>query len=269
MSPVGNAVGAAVSTAAPLVLCGADKAAVEGAGASSVLSVSVVGAGDVAVGTALATAFATAPTPVAVPSLLGSAFEPVEGAGEVAQGSEVVVADADDIVAVAVSEPSVVVPDGATASVAANAHGVSVAAVDVSVATAVLSAAVVVSVVADDVSVSEGDVSVGEDDVSVGENGVSVNELELVVPGSVVGTSDATTVVADVCASPVASALVIIVSLPAEAAEASLDCTVVSTVWTGGVGTSSALAGAIQADVEATPTITTAVQPIRRRSRRR
>jgi len=144
----------------------------------------------------------------------------------------------------------------------------------------VVSAVVVVLVVEDDVSVGEDDASVGEDDASVGEDDasvgeadVSVDELELAVSDAAAvtseGVADTPTVVSAVCASPVASAVVIVVSLAGEAAVVSVACAVVSTVWAGGVGTSSALAGAIQADAETTATIRTAVQPIRRRSRRR
>jgi hypothetical protein len=266
VSPVEDAVGSAVSVAAPLALCGADQAAVEGAGCG--LPVSVIAAGDVAVAveSPLAPAFATTLGAAAVPSLLGSASVAVVVEADVAQGSDVVVAGADAVVAVVVSAPSVVLPDGATVSMAADVHDVSVAAVVVPVATPVVSAVVVVLV-------GEDDVSVGEDDASVGEADVSVDELELAVSDAAAvtseGVTDTPTVVSAVCASPVASAVVIVVSLAAEAAVVSVACAVVSTVWTGGVGTSSALAGAIQADAETTATIRTAVQPIRRRSRRR
>jgi hypothetical protein len=192
--------------------------------------------------------------------------------------------------------------------VAADVHDVSVAAVVVPVATPVVSAVVVVLVGEDDASVGEADVSVGEDDASVGEADVSVgeadvsvgeadvsvgeadvsvgeadvsvgeadasvDELELAVSDAAAvtpeGVTDTPTVVSAVCVSPVASAVVIVVSLAAEADVVSVACAVVSTVWAGGVGTSSALAGAIQADAETTATIRTALQPIRRRSRRR
>jgi hypothetical protein len=257
LSPVEDAVGPAVSVAAPLALCGADQAAVEGAGCG--LPVSVIAAGDVAVAveSPLAPAFATTPGAAAVLSLLGSASVAVVVEADVAQGSDVVVVGAD--AAVVVSAPSVVLPDGATASGAADVHDVSVAAVVVPVATPVLSVVVVVSV--------------GEGDASVGEADVSVDELELAVSDAAAvtseGVTDTPTVVSAVCAAPVASAVVIVVSLAAEAAVVSVACAVVSTVWAGGVGTSSALAGAIQAGAETTATIRTAVQPIRRRSRRR
>jgi hypothetical protein len=247
-SPVEDAVGAA-----PLALCAGDQEAGDGAGAACGLPVSVIGAGDVAivVESALATAFATAPAPAAVLSLLGSASAAVVVEAGVAQGSNVVVA-------VVVSTPDVVLPDGARASVAPDVHRVSVAAAVVSVATPVVSAVVVVTV--------------GEGDASVGEADVSVDELELAesTPAAVTSedVTDTPTVVSAACGWPVASA-VIAVSLFAETAVASAEGGAVSTVWTGGVGTSSALAGAIQAGTEAIPTIRTAVQPIRRRSRRR
>jgi hypothetical protein len=253
LSPVEDAVGPAVSVAAPLALCGADQAAVEGAGCG--LPVSVIAAADVAVAveSPLAPAFATTPGAAAVLSLLGSASVAVVVEADVAQGSDVVVV---------VSAPSVVLPDGATASPAAAVH-------DVPVATPVVSAVVG----EDDVSVGEDDVSVGEGDASVGDADVSVDELEVAVSDAAAvtseGVTDTPTVVSAACASPVASAVGIVVSLAAEAAVVSVACAVVSTVWAGGVGTSSALAGAIQAGAETTATIRTAVQPIRRRSRRR
>jgi hypothetical protein len=269
LSPVEDAVDLAVSVAAaPLALSGADQAAVEGAGCG--LPVSVIVAGDVAVAveSPLAPAFATTLGAAAVPSL-GSASVAVVVEAEVAQGSDVVAAGAA-AVAVVVSAPSVVLPDGATPSMAADVHEVSVAAVVVPVARPAVS--VVVLVGEDDVSV-EADVSVGEADVSVGEADASVDELPLAVSDAAAvtseGVADTPTVVSAVCASPVASAVVIIVSLAAEAAVVSVACAVVSTVWAGGVGTSSALAGAIQADAETTATIRTALQLIRRRSRRR
>jgi hypothetical protein len=269
LSPVEDAMGSAVSVAAPLALCGADQAAVEGAGCG--LPVSRVGAGDVAVAvaSAVATAFATAPTPAAVPSLLGSASVAVVVEADVAQGSDVVVVvvgGADAVVADVGSAPSVVLPDGATASVAADVHDVSVAAVVVSVATPVVSAVVVVSVGEDDVSVGEDAASVGEADVSVAELEVAVSDAAAVTSE---GVTDTPTVASAVCAAPAASAVVAVVSLAAEAAVVSVDCAVVSTVCAGGAGKSPALAGAIQADAETTATIRTAVQPIRQRSRRR
>jgi hypothetical protein len=284
LSPVEDAVDLAVSVAAaPLALSGADQAAVEGAGCG--LPVSVIVAGDVAVAveSPLAPAFATTLGAAAVPSL-GSASVAVVVEAEVAQGSDVVAAGAA-AVAVVVSAPSVVLPDGATPSMAADVHEVSVAAVVVPVARPAVSVVVLVgeddvsvgeadvSVGEADVSVGEADVSVGEADVSVGEADASVDELPLAVSDAAAvtseGVADTPTVVSAVCASPVASAVVIVVSLAAEAAVVSVACAVVSTVWAGGVGTSSALAGAIQADAETTATIRTALQPIRRRSRRR
>jgi ribosomal 50S subunit-recycling heat shock protein len=263
LSPVEDAVGSAVSVAAPFALCGADQAAVEGAGSG--LPVSVIAAGDVAVAveSPLAPASATTPGTAAVLSLLGSASVAVVVEADAAQGSDVVVvADA----AAVVSAPSVVLPVGATASPAADVHDVPVAAVVVPVASPVVSAVVVVLVGEDDVSVGEGDASVGEADVSVDELEVAVSDAAAVTSE---GVTDTPTVVSAVCASPVASAVAIVVSPAAEAAVVSVACAVVSTVWAGGVGTSSALAGAIQAGAETTATIRTAVQPIRRRSRRR
>lgn len=206
-SPVGDAVGCAALIVAALALCGAGEAAVAvgaGGGAGGVLTVS---AGGVTVVSPVDGAAVS--DPAATPSPLGGASVAVDVSGDVAHVPDVVVA-------VAVSAPSVVLPDGATASVAPGVHEVSVAAVEVSVAASVLSAVVVVSVEDDD---------------------VSVDEIELAVSGSV----------------EVVSA----------------EGTTVSTVCPGGAGTSSALAGAIKVDVEATPTIKTAVQRISRSSRRR
>jgi len=103
LSPVEDAVGSAVSiAAAPLALSGADQAAVEGAGCG--LPVSVIAAGDVAVESPLAPAFATTLGAAAVLSLLGSTSVAVVVEADVAQGS-------DAAVAVVVSAPSVVLPD--------------------------------------------------------------------------------------------------------------------------------------------------------------
>jgi hypothetical protein len=126
-----------------------------------------------------------------------------------------------------------------------------VAAGDVAVAVSVLTA-VVVSVEGDD---------------------GSVDEIEPAVSGSVAvtseGVSDAPAVVSDICVLPVTSAVVVGVFMSAGAGVVSAEGTAVSTVWSGGAGTSSALAGATQVDAKATPTIKTAVPRITRSSRRR
>jgi hypothetical protein len=270
-SPAEDAVGSAVSVAAPVTLGGADQAAVEGAGAGCGLPVSVAGAGDVgaAVVSALATAVATAPAPAAVPSLLGSASVPVDVAAVVAHGSDVVVADADVVVAVAVSAPFVVLPDGATASVAAEVHDVFVVAAELSVATVVLSTVVVVSVVEDDVSVVEDDVPVVGDDVSVAGDDVSVAEDDVSVAEDDVSVAEDDVSVAEDDVSVAEDEVPVVEEDVSVVAAVSVGCAVVSPVCAGGVGTTSALAGAIQADAETTATIRTAVQPIRRRKRRR
>ena len=104
---------------------------------------------------------AAASDSAATPSLLGGASVAVDVSDDVAHVPDVVVA-------VAVSAPSVVLPDGATAS-AAGMQEVSVAVVDVSAAASVLLAVVVVSVEDDD---------------------VSVDEIELAVSGSAAVTSE-------------------------------------------------------------------------------
>jgi hypothetical protein len=204
-----------------------------------VLSVSELGAVGVAVVSPVAGTVAS--DPAAAPSLPGGESVAVDVSDDVAHVPDVVVA-------VAVSAPSVVLPEGATAS-AADVQEVSVAAVDVSAAASVLSAVVVVSVEDDD---------------------VSVDEIELAVSVAVAseGVSDALAVVSEVCALPVTSAVGVVVLASAETVAVSAEGTAVS-VWFGGAGTSSALAGAIQVDVEAIPTINTAVQRISRASRRR
>lgn len=238
-SPVGGAVGCAALIVATLALCGTWGAAVAagaGGGAAGVLTVSAGGVAVVSPGDE-----AAASDPAATPSLLGGASVAVDVSGDVTHVPDVVVG-------VVVSTPSVVLPDEATVSVAPGVHEVSVAAVEVSVAAPVLSADVV---------------------VSVEDNEVSVDEIEPAVSGSVAvtseGVSDAPAVVSAVCALPVTAAVVVVVLMSAEVAEGA---TVSSSCPDGG-GTSSALAGAIQVDVEATPTLKTAVQRISRSSRRR
>jgi len=238
-SSVGGAVGCAALIGATLALCdtwGAAVAAGAGGGAAGVLTVSVgrvtvVSPGDEAAGS----------DPAATPSLLGGASVAVDVSANVAHVPDVVVV-------VAVSAPSVVLPDEATVSVAPGVHEVSVTPVEVSVAASVLSAEIV---------------------GSVEDNDVSVDEIELAVSGSVAvtseGGSDAPAVVSADCALPVTAAVVVVVSMSSEVAEGAT----VSTSCPDGGGTSSALAGAIQVDVDATPTLKTAVQRISRSSRRR
>jgi hypothetical protein len=257
--------------------------------------VSELGAGGVAVVSPVAGTVASDP---AAPSLLAGPSVAVDVPDDVAHVPDVVVG-------VAVSTPSVVLPDGATPS-AAGVQEMSVAAVDVSVTAAVLSAVVVVvsgdvahvpdvvgavAVSAPSVVLPDGgmasaaavqEVSVTAVDasatasvlsavvvVSVEDDDESVDEIELalsvVTPESV---SEAPAVVSDVCALPVTSAVVVVLA-SAEEAVVSAEGIAVSSVASGGTGTSSALADATQVDVEATPTIKTAVQRISRSSRRR
>jgi hypothetical protein len=244
-SAVGGAVGCAALVVATLALSGAGGAAVVvggGGGAGGVMSGSVLGAGGVAVVSSVAAAVGS--DPAAAPSLLGGASVAVDVSDDVAH--------VPDVVGAVAVPPSVVLPDGATASVAPAMHEVSVAAGDVSVAVSVLTAVVVVSV---------------EDDDG------SVDEIEPAVSGSVAltseGVSDAPAVVSDTCVLPATSAVVVGLFMSAGAGVVSTEGPAVSTVWSGGAGTSPALAGATQVDAETTPTIKTAVPRITRSSRRR
>ena len=256
-SPVGGAVGCAALIVATLALCGtwgAAAAAGAGGGAAGVPTVSAGGVTVVSPGDE-----AAASDPAATPSLLGGASVAVDVSGDVTHVPVVVVV-------VAVSTPSVVLPDEATVSVAPGVHEVSVAAVEVSVAAPVLSADVAAPVLSADVAAP---VLSAEVVVSVEDNDVSVDEVELAVSGSVAvtseGVSDAPAVVSAVCALPVTAGVVVVVLTSTEVAEGAT----VSSSCPDGRGTSSALAGAIQVEVEATPTLKTAVQRISRSSRRR
>jgi hypothetical protein len=265
-SPVGGAVGCAALIVATLALCGtwgAAAAAGAGGGAAGVPTVSAGGVTVVSPGDE-----AAASDPAATPSLLGGASVAVDVSGDVTHVPVVVVV-------VAVSTPSVVLPDEATVSVAPGVHEVSVAAIEVSVAAPVLSADVAAPVLSADVAapVLSADVAApvlsAEVVVSVEDNDVSVDEVELAVSGSVAvtseGVSDAPAVVSAVCALPVTAGVVVVVLTSTEVAEGAT----VSSSCPDGRGTSSALAGAIQVEVEATPTLKTAVQRISRSSRRR
>jgi hypothetical protein len=256
-SPVGGAVGCAALIVATLALCGtwgAAAAAGAGGGAAGVPTVSAGGVTVVSPGDE-----AAASDPAATPSLLGGASVAVDVSGDVTHVPVVVVV-------VAVSTPSVVLPDEATVSVAPGVHEVSVAAIEVSVAAPVLSADVAAPVLSADVAAP---VLSAEVVVSVEDNDVSVDEVELAVSGSVAvtseGVSDAPAVVSAVCALPVTAGVVVVVLTSTEVAEGAT----VSSSCPDGRGTSSALAGAIQVEVEATPTLKTAVQRISRSSRRR
>jgi hypothetical protein len=288
--------GCAALVVATLAPCGAGGAAVVvGGGAGGLLSVPALGAVVVAVVSPVVETVAS--DSAAVPSPLGSASVAVDVSDDAAH--------VPDAVVVAVSAPSVVLPDGATAS-AAGVQEVPVAAVEVSAAASVLSAGAVesddvahvpdlvvaVAVSAPSVVVSEGaaasaagvqEVTVAAVDVaaatpllsavfvvSVEDDDVSVDEIEPGVSVAVTSedVSDAPAVVSEVGALPVASAVVVVLA-SAETAAVSAEGTAVSTVWSGVAGTSSALAGATKVDVEPIPTIDTAVQRISRSSQRR
>jgi hypothetical protein len=292
-SAVGGAVGCAALVVATLALCGAGGAAVVvggSGGAGGVLPVSVLGAGGVAVVSPVTAAVGS--DPAAAPSLLRGASVAVDVSDDVAH--------APDVVGAVAVPPSVVLADGATASVAPAMHELSVAAGDVAVdmsddvahapdvvgavavpTTVVLPDGATASVtpIVHEVSVAAGDVAVAVSVLtavvvlSVEDDDGSVDEIEPAVSGSVAvtseGVSDAPAVVSDICVLPVTSAVVVGVFMSAGAGVVSAEGTAVSTAWSGGAGTSPALAGATQVDVEATPTIKTAVQRITRSSRRR
>jgi hypothetical protein len=252
-SAVGGAVGCAALAVATLALCGAS-----GAG-GAVLSVSVLGASGVAL--VSPTAAAVGSDTVAAPSRMGGASVEVDATDDVAH--------VPDVVGVVAVPPSVVLPDGATASVAPGVHEMSAAADDVTVAgsgltavvvaavTASVLTAVVVAAVAASVLTALVVAAVEDDDGSVDEVELAVSDLVAVTSE---GVSDAPAVVSAICVLTVA----VVVSIAAETAAVSAKGTAVSTACSGGAGTSSALAGATQVDVEATPTTKTAVQRISR-----